>query len=390
MRFKAKVLAHGQVAQLELEAASEQQVREQLVGSGQQLLALRAVGGWQLSRGDFSLGLFAQELVALLDAGLSLTEAVDTLREKSSAGETQAVLGRIADSLYQGLPLSKALALQPAHFPPLFAASVAAAEQTGHLADAVRRYHHYEARLLAVRKKVLSALIYPAVIISIGALVLLFLLFYVIPRFSQIYQSMRELPAAAQLMLWWGELVQAQGGWLLLGLLGTGFGAVLLLRSAAMRAAALQLLWQLPRLAQLRQLFALTRFYRTLGLLLAGGLAVVPALGLTRQLLPQGLAAALDLALVDIRAGQPLSQVLAHHGLTTPVAERLLRVGEQSGELATMCERTAQFCDEELDRAIELFTRLFEPLLMLGIGILIGSIVFLLYMPIFELAESVQ
>lgn len=390
MRFKAKVLAHGQVALLELEAASEQQVREQLTGSGQQLLALRAVGGWQLSRGDFSLGLFAQELVALLDAGLSLTEAVDTLREKSSASETQAVLGRIADSLYQGLPLSKALALQPAHFPPLFAASVAAAEQTGHLADAVRRYHHYEARLLAVRKKVLSALIYPAVIISIGALVLLFLLFYVIPRFSQIYQSMRELPAAAQLMLWWGELVQAHGGWLLLGLLGTGFGAVLLLRSAAMRAAALQLLWQLPRLAQLRQLFALTRFYRTLGLLLAGGLAVVSALGLTRQLLPQGLAAALDLALVDIRAGQPLSQVLARHGLTTPVAERLLRVGEQSGELATMCERTAQFCDEELDRAIELFTRLFEPLLMLGIGILIGSIVFLLYMPIFELAESVQ
>ncbi|SFZ79429.1 type II secretion system F family protein [Chitinimonas taiwanensis] len=390
MRFKAKVLAHGQVALLELEAASEQQVREQLAGSGQQLLALRAVGGWQLSRGDFSLGLFAQELVALLDAGLSLTEAVDTLREKSRAGETQAVLGRIADSLYQGLPLSKALALQPAHFPPLFAASVAAAEQTGHLADAVRRYHHYEARLLAVRKKVLSALIYPAVIISIGALVLLFLLFYVIPRFSQIYQSMRELPAAAQLMLWWGELVQAQGGWLWLGLLGTGFGAVLLLRSAAMRAAALQLLWRLPRLAQLRQLFALTRFYRTLGLLLAGGLAVVPALGLTRQLLPQGLASALDLALVDIRAGQPLSQVLARHGLTTPVAERLLRVGEQSGELATMCERTAQFCDEELDRAIELFTRLFEPLLMLGIGILIGSIVFLLYMPIFELAESVQ
>ncbi|WP_374538630.1 type II secretion system F family protein [Chitinimonas taiwanensis] len=390
MRFKAKVLAHGQVALLELEAASEQQVREQLTGSGQQLLALRAVGGWQLSRGDFSLGLFAQELVALLDAGLSLTEAVDTLREKSSASETQAVLGRIADSLYQGLPLSKALALQPAHFPPLFAASVAAAEQTGHLADAVRRYHHYEARLLAVRKKVLSALIYPAVIISIGALVLLFLLFYVIPRFSQIYQSMRELPAAAELMLWWGELVQAHGGWLWLGLLGTGFGAVLLLRSAAMRAAALQLLWQLPRLAQLRQLFALTRFYRTLGLLLAGGLAVVSALGLTRQLLPQGLAAALDLALVDIRAGQPLSQVLARHGLTTPVAERLLRVGEQSGELATMCERTAQFCDEELDRAIELFTRLFEPLLMLGIGILIGSIVFLLYMPIFELAESVQ
>lgn len=390
MRFKAKVLAHGQVALLELEVASEQQVREQLAGSGQQLLALRAVGGWQLSRGDFSLGLFAQELVALLDAGLSLTEAVDTLREKSSAGETQAVLGRIADSLYQGLPLSKALALQPAHFPPLFAASVAAAEQTGHLADAVRRYHHYEARLLAVRKKVLSALIYPAVIISIGALVLLFLLFYVIPRFSQIYQSMRELPAAAQLMLWWGELVQAHGGWLLLGLLGMGCGAVLLLRSAAMRAAALQLLWQLPRLAQLRQLFALTRFYRTLGLLLAGGLAVVPALGLTRQLLPQGLAAALDLALVDIRAGQPLSQVLARHGLTTPVAERLLRVGEQSGELANMCERTAQFCDEELDRAIELFTRLFEPLLMLGIGILIGSIVFLLYMPIFELAESVQ
>ncbi|MBY0446229.1 MAG: type II secretion system F family protein, partial [Burkholderiales bacterium] len=133
-----------------------------------------------------------------------------------------------------------------------------------------------------------------------------------------------------------------------------------------------------------------TRFYRTVGLLLAGGISVVHAMELAAQLLPLKMQLGLQQALVDVKSGLALSQALPRYQLTTPVSERLLRVGEQSGELATMCERSAQFCDEELERAIDMFTRLFEPILMLIIGVLIGGIVFLLYMPIFELAGNMQ
>lgn len=390
MRYKAKVLVNGLVEERDIEASNELELRDRLSVEGVQLLAAKAQASIGFRASDFSLSLFTQELVALLEAGLSLTESVETLREKSAQDGSRLVLTQMIEGLYQGLPLSKVLAKQAAHFPALYVATVASAEKTGHLADALRRYHHYQARVASVRKKVVSALIYPLVIVTIGGGVLLFLLFYVIPRFSQIYQSMRNLPFAASIMLWWGNLVHEHGKLLFGGIILSIVGIVLALRSPLIRAALGELMFRIPRLGQLRRLFALTRFYRTVGLLLSGGLSAVAALELATQLLPADMRAALKLALIEIRAGQALSNVLPRFGLTTPVAERLLRVGEQSGELAAMNERIALFCDEELDRAIDLFTRLFEPLLMLGIGILIGTIVFLLYMPIFELAGSVQ
>lgn len=146
---------------------------------------------------------------------------------------------------------------------------------------------------------------------------------------------------------------------------------------------------RLPKLADYQRLFALTRFYRTLGLLLAGGMSMVTSMELAAQVLPAQLQTALAQALDEIRAGKPLSGALPAANLTTPVAERLIRVGEQSGELAGMVTRSAEFCDEELDRAIDTLMRVVEPVLMLVVGSIIGTIIFLLYMPIFQLAGAV-
>ncbi|WP_028452359.1 type II secretion system F family protein [Chitinilyticum aquatile] len=393
MRYQVKALASGVMQDLVVEAGNEQDLREQLRQKGMQLIAARPADRMRLpalSKKGFQLSLFTQELIALLDAGLTLIEAVETLKEKAEADEHGAVLGRMIESLYEGLPLSRVMGKMPEHFPPLYVATVGSAEKTGHLADALKRYHHYETRLQGVRKKIVSALVYPLVIITIGGGIMLFLLFYVIPKFSQIYASMRNLPFAAQLMLWWGELVHKQGLILFAGIIGSISVAVMLLRSPAVKGRLKEMFWRLPKIAQYQRLFALTRFYRTVGLLLSGGLSIIAAMELAAQLLPPGMKLALTQAITDIRTGQSLSATLPRYALTTPVSERLLRVGEQSGELATMFERAAQFCDEELDRAIEMFTRLFEPILMLVIGVLIGTIVFLLYMPIFELAGNMQ
>lgn len=241
-----------------------------------------------------------------------------------------------------------------------------------------------------MKKRVSSALMYPLVVLGVGALILLFLLFFVIPRFASVFDAMSDLPATARFMVWWGERVDQQGGLLLAGLLVLIAGLVLLLRTATLRQKLATLLWKIPSLGAQRTLFILARLYRTTGMLLMGGMPVVSALEMAGALLPAERQGDLARSLGDIRAGQPLSSTLARHQLTTPVAERLLRVGEQSGELAAMCERIAQFHDEALERAIELFSKVFEPLLMLVVGGLIGLIVFLLYMPIFELAGSIQ
>jgi general secretion pathway protein F len=226
-------------------------------------------------------------------------------------------------------------------------------------------------------------------VIATGALIILFLAFYVIPKFSQVFASMKDVPLSARVMVWWGDLVHAHGALVLvclvLGIAAVGWS----LGRPKIRGRIVDLLFRVRRLAAYQRLFALTRFYRTLGLLLSGGMSVVASMELSAQLLPRQMQAALTQAVDAIRAGQSLSSALPSADLTTPVAERLIRVGEQSGELPAMITRSAEFCDEELDRAIDTLMRIVEPVLMLVVGGIVGTVIFLLYMPIFQLAGSV-
>ncbi|MDR5853884.1 type II secretion system F family protein [Caballeronia sp. LZ062] len=393
MRYRARVDSESGPQDLELDADDEAQLRMRLAEMGFSLVDATPLDakkrGFSLRKPVFERGLFTQELIALLEAGLSLVETVETLRDKSKEGLNRAVLQGIVAALYEGEPLSRALERQPEHFPPLYVATVASAEQTGHLAEALKRYHHYDARLSTVRKKVVSSMVYPSIVIGTGAMIILFMAFYVIPKFSQVFATMKDMPLTVRMMLAWGNLVEAHGGVLLAALFAAMVGAGLSLRSAKVRERLMSAFFRLPKLADYQRLFGLTRFYRTLGLLLAGGMSMVTSLELAAQVLPAHLQSALSEALGEIRAGKPLSGALPAANLTTPVAERLIRVGEQSGELADMVTRSAEFCDEELDRAIDTLMRVVEPVLMLAVGGIVGTIIFLLYMPIFQLAGAV-
>ncbi|MDR5802784.1 type II secretion system F family protein [Caballeronia sp. LP006] len=393
MRYRVRVESDGGQQELELDAADETQLRQNMADMGLSLIEATPVEkksrGLSLRKPVFERALFTQELIALLEAGLSLVETVETLRDKSKEGLNRTVLQGIVTALYEGEPLSRALERQTEHFPPLYVATVASAEQTGHLSEALKRYHHYDARLAAVRKKVVSAMVYPSIVIATGAFIILFLAFYVIPKFSQVFASMKDIPFSARMMLAWGNLVAEHGGVLLAGIVAALAGAIMALRNEKVRGRLFGAVLRLPKLADYQRLFALTRFYRTLGLLLAGGMSMVAALELSAQLLPSLMQSALARALDEVRAGKSLSGALPAANLTTPVAERLIRVGEQSGELAGMVTRSAEFCDEELDRAIDTLMRVVEPVLMLVVGGIVGTIIFLLYMPIFQLAGSV-
>lgn len=394
MRYRVKALRPGAgVSALTVEALDEAEVVTRLRREGAQVLSIAAErGGWLASRRTrFPLLLFSQELIALLDAGLNLTEALETLAEKESRAESRQLIERLLATMREGRPFSAALAAQGEAFPPLYAATVRAAESTGDLSPALARYVGYQNQIDAVKKKVLSASIYPLLLIGVGTLVIGFLLGYVVPRFATVYADAgRDLPWMSRMLLAWGEAVEAHGGWIAAGGAAAVVGLSLALAQPATRAALTRLAWRIPAIGAHLRTFELARFYRSLGMLLSGGIPVVQALGMVSGLLSARLRGGATTALESLRRGETLSAAFARGQLTTPVAARLLRVGEKSGRMGEMMDRIAIFHDEEMARWVDWFTRLFEPLLMVFIGLTIGLIVVLLYMPIFELAGTIQ
>ncbi|KAF1026026.1 MAG: Type II secretion system protein F [Burkholderia plantarii] len=390
--FRIRVLDDGKVSTRLVQAVDEAGARAQALTGQQIVLEVRRQRRIRGARGTpkFELALFLQELSTLLDSGLVLIEALEALRDKTEGGrDSHQVIARVLAVMMRGQPLSRALAGQPDVFPELLVATIESAEGSGQLPEVLKRYQQYEVRIAQIRKRVVGALVYPCVVIGVGLAILLFMAFFVIPRFATVFETMATLPATARLMLAWSRLLVDHGMLVGASLAGAAGATVLAIRSPLAARLARQTMWRLPKLRDVCRLFALTRFYRTVGLLISGGTPVIAALSLSGRILPEHERGKLDAAIADLRAGRPVSGVLAARQLTTSVAERLLRVGEQSGELGGMCEQIAHFHDGALDRAIEMLSKIFEPVLMLAVGATVGTVVILLYMPIFELAGSI-
>src|SRR5688572_4572318 len=396
MQYRVRGLgSDGAVLMLEIDARDEHDASEQAVSRGLAVLSVRrrsGLTGWiSARRARFPLLLFSQELLALLQSGISLVESIETLAEKEQRPETRKALDQLILRLRQGQALSAAMQQSPDAFPPLYVAAVRAAERTGDLDEALSRYIAYQSQLDLVRKKLITSAIYPAMLISVGLLVTLFLLGYVVPRFSGVYEDMgNNLPWMSQVLLKWGKLIERYALEMAIAVVaGVALAAHWLTRPRTLQRIG-SWLWSIPALGERMRIYQLARFYRTLGMLLRGGIAVVPALGMVTGLLQSALRARLERAAQLVREGRPMSQAMETAGLVTPVALRMLRVGERSGRMGEMMDRIAAFHDEEMARWVDWFTRLFEPLLMAFIGIVIGLIVLLLYLPIFELAGTIQ
>ncbi|MBS4095533.1 MAG: type II secretion system F family protein [Sulfuricella sp.] len=396
MRYEVKAIRGGEgVTALVLDAVDAADAAGQAKAQGYAVIAVHAKqawAGWRKTRNTrFPLVLFSQELLALLEAGLALVDAIETLSEKETNPEIRNTLAQICASLSEGHPLSVALQQSRANFPPLYVAMIRASEKTGAMAEALSRYIAYQTQMDGVRQQVVGASIYPALLAVVGGLVTLFLMMYVVPRFSHVYADIgRNLPLMSLLLMKSGLFLEANGTKLLAGLV-----VILgMLAHAASRPAFKQWLdrklWQLPSVGARLHLYQLSRFYRSLGMLLRGGMPVVPALQMVSDLLRSSLRGSLALATTRIREGHTISQAMEQYNLTTPVALRMLRVGERTGRMGEMMERIAAFYEEETARWVVRFTKLFEPLLMVFIGLVIGGIVMLMYFPIFELAGSIQ
>lgn len=282
------------------------------------------------------------------------------------------------------------MASLPSVFPLLYVAMVRASETTGTVRASIDRYMHYQQQIDEIRGKLKAAATYPAILLGVGALVITFLLLYVLPSFAAVYEDAGTMrPGQAGFAQWWGTFVRDNTllAWLVVGaaLLAAVVGAL----HPAMRSAAYRRLVASPWIGERIRVLQLARLYRTLGMLLHSGLSVLSAMRMTRASLPAAMHQDVDRAARMVSEGMAMSHAMRECGLSTEVAVRLLVASESSGNLDEMMERIADFYDQETARWIDTAGRLIEPVLMLGIGLVVGAIVLMLYSPIFDLANIV-
>jgi general secretion pathway protein F len=394
MQFDVVVLdARQQVVSLSLEAANAALAAEQVRKQGMTLISIegKGLGLFFKRKSRFPATLFSMELMSLLEAGLNLVEALQTLAEKEGHGERQEVLSGLVAAIHRGEPFSRAVAGLPQHFSPLYVATIRASERTGNVREALGRYIAYQEELERVRKKIVSASIYPAILMVVGLLVIGFLMLYVVPRFAKVYEDMAgTLPFFSQLLLGFGNFVGNNAAALAFAFTAAVAAAAWGFSQPEFRAWLNTQLWRVPSVGERMKTYQLARFYRTAGMLLRAGIPAVRTLDMVRELLAAHLRPSLMRARTMIEQGQPMSAALGAAGLATPVAARMMAVGERSGDMGEMFTQIARFHDDEVARFIDWFTRAFEPILMAVLGVSVGAVVVLMYMPIFELAGSIH
>lgn len=393
MQYEVKVLrGNAGLMSVLLDASDVRDAEAQANAQGYTVIAARARRQWLPQRkSGFPLVQFSQELVALLQAGLSLVEALEALAEKEARPEVRKALAQIIASLYEGHTLSYALEQSPQDFPALYVATVRASEKTGALAEVLSRYVVYQTQMDGIRRHVVTTSIYPAILAIVGGAVMLFLMVFVVPRFSRIYEDLGgDLPLMSQWLMQWGNFLDAHWRLLLGAAIALCAGLVYVAAQPSFRQWAGQKLWQFPALGNRLRMYQTARFYRSLGMLLQGGMPILAALQLVGGLLQATMREQLALAATSIREGGAISHAMERYGLATPLALRLLRVGERTGRMGEMMERIAAFYEDETARWVERFVKTFEPLLMAFVGLIIGLVVVLMYFPIFELAGSIE
>jgi len=333
----------------------------------------------------------ARDLSLMLQSGLPLLEALTTVRERASTTHG-VVLDDVIQRLRQGESLSSALSASGAVRAALLA-TVRASERTGDMPDALQRFARHAAHLRTLRSKLQSALLYPALLAAVSLLVVVFLLLFVVPRFAGVMEGMAgELPTLTRLMFELSKLLQAIPApvWALAaaGLIYVGVRVVQAWRAGLLMPMLARFGARLPLLSTLLAALGHVQFTRGASMLVRSGMPALRAMDLCAELLVPQDRRLLQRGLALATSGAPLALTLYEQGFLDALGYRVLRVAERTGELAAALERLAVLQDEALERRLERIGRLIEPALMLFIGLVVGGIVVLMYLPIFQLAAT--
>ena len=381
-------------------ADSESRLRNELEEKGLYILSLQRRGAFsglslgggrqrKVSRQEFLV--FNQELATLLKAGMPLVQSLDILRQRVSNATFKAVLDGVYEKVKAGTALSDAFAEHPGVFPAVYAASLMAGERSGSLDDVIRRYVAYEKLIGAVKRRTISALIYPAILVVLMLGLVGIIVLRVVPAFSGFYANFdRELPLSTRIIVGISDLLLANFWLIVVGGVASVVAVLGWIRQPGQRARVDQILLTLPWVGATVRKFATSQLARTLATLLGGGIPLVNALEVSGGALSnRHLAVEVQEVTRRVREGESFAAALRACGVFPDVAVKMVEVGESTGALQEMLNSMADFYDEEIETEVARFITLIEPVILVVMGVVIAAVVLALYMPLFELSTVI-
>ena len=399
MEFRCRLASPtGEILENVYVAENEARLRHELEEKGLFVLSLQpkhALAGLALHLPERSrinmreFLVFNQELATLLKAGMPLVQSLDLLKRRVTGAVFRRVLNEVHEQVRSGTALSDAFGAQGELFPRVYTASLLAGERSGNLDAVLRRYVEYTKIIATVKRKTVSALVYPAILVSLAIVLVAIIVLKVVPSFADFYSTFgAELPIVTRVILRISEFIRGQF-LLIVGAVVAGVvAAVTWFRRAGQKAQFDRAILSLPVLGQIARKFSTSQMARTLATLLGGGLPLVIALDIAaRSVTNSFMASQLDIVSTRVREGESFAAALEARGQFPEVVVKMAEVGEQTGALQDMLNTVADFYDEEIATSMDRFVTLVEPVLLVFMGIVIAGLLLALYMPLFQLSS---
>jgi type IV pilus assembly protein PilC len=399
MEFRCRLgTPGGEIIEGVYVADSESRLRSELEERGLFVLSLQRRGGIpglaaaggrrrRISRQEFLV--FNQELATLLKAGMPLVQSLDILRQRVANPTFKAVLDGVHEKVKAGTALSDAFSEHHGLFPRVYSASLMAGERSGSLDEVIRRYVAYEKVIGAVKRRTMSALIYPAILVVLMMGLIGIIVVRVVPAFSSFYANFdRELPLSTRVIVGISDAIVTNLWLILVGLIAIVVFAVGWLQQPGQRSRVDAMLLRLPWVGETVRKFATSQFARTLATLLGGGLPLVNGLEVAgASMTNRYLAKQVTEVTQRVREGESFAKAMLARGVFPDVAVKMVEVGESTGALQEMLNSLADFYDEDIETEVGRFITLIEPVILVLMGVVIAAVVLALYMPLFELSS---
>lgn len=388
----------GDVVERAFTAPDESALRAELEQQGLYLLSVRrglSLSAFRLRKRRVDpamLLVFSQELAALLKAGLPLFQSLDVMLDRQRDPVLRQSLVTVRQKIKSGVALSDAFRQEGDLFPPIFSASLVAGERSGNLDQVLRRFSSHLRLNQTLKKKAVSAAVYPIVLLTMMAALVAVLLVWVIPQFKSFYEGLgAELPLATRMMLALATTVRSNILWIVLGIGILVTSAVYWLRREGSGVVLDRTLLRLPYFGGLMRMYATSQLMRTLSTLLAGGLPLMNALEVAAASIGnRAMAQAVGTATGRIREGASLTTALESTGMLEALPLEMVKVGEQTGALGDMLSAIAEFYDEELDTQMATVLSLVEPVLLVLMAVIVAAMLLAFYLPMFQAISAVQ
>ncbi|MDP9360361.1 MAG: type II secretion system F family protein [Acidobacteriota bacterium] len=335
--------------------------------------------------------LFNQELLALVKAGLPILQSFDIMLERQKNLRFKEVLTDVREKLKSGIALSDAFASYGNAFPPIYSTSLRAGERSGDLEGVLRRFLRYQKIIVNLRKRVIGALIYPTVLVTLSMGMVFIMLTKVIPKFAEFYAGFdAELPWFTKFMIVVANTLNTNLPIMII----VGVGGFFLFRRWINTNG--RILWdnfklRIPLSGGILHRFAIMQFTQSLGTLLAGGTPMVPAIEIASQSVTNQLVASKIFGMVqNVREGEPLWRSLENTGAMSDLAVEMIKVGESTGALTEMLGNVSEFYDEEIESRLTRMVAAIEPLILVFMGGVIAVLLYAFYLPLFQLSNVAQ